>query len=658
MAGGKRMMNICRQLTAAVCTALLAGGAAAQSLQERFDRAQSAYEAKEWSRAAADFEAVLEGMSERQRQSDAGASVLSRLGEARSALGQDNEALARLEEADTLFRAGGDVSAEAPVTAYLLGSLLERSGQLSAAAQQFERAVSLEPDAGPLSPARISAARVQIFADPERSRELFAAAIAAAEAAAEEDESAEDTLTDLYLLRGRVALNHADPAHAEDLYEAALKFTGRRNLKVSTRDAWVRSEAAYAKFLQGQDNRARIDLAYSGANRTNDAPSVPTYLSLPECAPLSPVRREDFMVLDLSVREDGAIGAVTPIYSTRPGHIEEPFIRAMLQSSWNAEDLQDVAPFWRSSIRVQVRCSEDREQLDWAAPILAPVRQRAGEMADAAAGTSDSATARAARAAITSIERAEGKESPKLIAPLIALWETRTLPPEAGDVLRAWAVANAERADWPLTEQAALWTMFAHPEVGEQAFDSWRERLSGLAGERARQVRTLLTVRAASMRELGGEPEDAERRYRQALQGGPEPGSLPAQFVNLRLASLAAARDAFEEADARLAESGLAPAQCALLDLSPVVERADFSSKDYPAELLRLGYRGAVSVNYDVTTEGKPADPRVTYAFPPFLWNDSVLKMTNRLRYQPIYRQGVATGCSGVSQSFRFTVSE
>ena len=341
----------------AAATAIFAAPLSAQSGQDRFDAAQASFEAKDWAAAAEGFGAVAEALSESQRSGPAGAAVLSRRGEALARLGKTETALPILEEAAAIFAKAGGQSTEASINSYFLGASYELRGEIDRAAAAYADARRLDPDPSPASIWATALARTAMFDDPATARQILDGAIAAAEHHGME----EDNLAALHVLRGRIELNH-DIDAAGTHYNKALDIVGRRSTRVSVLASQIRSEASYAEFLRGRRDAALKTLAYSGAGRVMDkTPPLPTFLSLPDCAPLTAVRPDDTMIVDLRIAEHGQVSGVTPIYSSRPGAIEPAFLTSLSETAWNREDLAEVEPFFRASMRVLVRCHASEE---------------------------------------------------------------------------------------------------------------------------------------------------------------------------------------------------------------------------------------------------------------------------------------------------------
>ncbi|MGB7404188.1 MAG: energy transducer TonB, partial [Pacificimonas sp.] len=192
------------------------------------------------------------------------------------------------------------------------------------------------------------------------------------------------------------------------------------------------------------------------------------------------------------------------------------------------------------------------------------------------------------------------------------------------------------------------------PKSRARDLNDWIERLEGAAGSEASSALAYMKTQRGLHSERRERFTAAEEDYRAALDLFPSENTRARQFINLRLASLAAERDAYDEASSRLASSGLTANQCSLLDVSPVPVAGDGGS--YPVDLLKRGFRGIVSLNYEIDTDGDVREPRVVYAYPPFLFSDSTRKIANGLRYQKIYREGEAIGCSGMRQNFKFQI--
>ncbi|MGB7406845.1 MAG: hypothetical protein WA906_14250, partial [Pacificimonas sp.] len=417
----------------------------AQSAQERFESAQTAFDGEDWAKAAREFSALVDDMSAAQRRGLVGATVLSRLGEAYVRQSETDLAVGPLEEADTIFASAGTTGPDAYATSYFLGPVYEAQGRFEAAAAAYRRALLLSEGA-PSIAASAGLARATLFSDPDTARRQLDQLIARAEGA---DEPNEDELSAYYMLRGRVEMNAGALEAADSWYGKAIDITGSRSRRVSVRDTRVRSEHAYLAFLQGDQKRARERLVFAGANRSDDTPSIPARLGLPSCSPASAVRPEDWMILDLAIREDGSIAGVTPIYSSRPGAIEAEFVSAMRDSYWRQEALDDVDPFWRASLRVEVRCEDLRERRDWSADIMSDMNLPVFE-------ESELRTPREIRAEIVEIELTKSNDSVALLRPLLELREVGGVGERQSDEHRERVDRIAVAANLPDAQRGVL----------------------------------------------------------------------------------------------------------------------------------------------------------------------------------------------------------
>ncbi|MBV7256793.1 energy transducer TonB [Pacificimonas sp. WHA3] len=658
------MMRRTAQAAALAGAILLAAPISAQSLQDRFDTAQTAYEAENWADAAKLFGALLDDLSETQRGGAVGAAVLSRRGDALVNFGQRAQALGDLEEAARIFEGlpeGG--GSEAAANSIALASIYEMNGNLPIAAATYAHAEEIDPSSTALSPAKMGEARSSIFHRPDRARALAEAAIAEVQGMEHTKEN-EELLTALFTLRGRIALNHEAPAVADDYYDKALALAGRRSRKIDIYDARLRAEASYPDFLRGRRYDALLVLESSGAGRMmEETPPAPDRLGLPQCAPLGIVRPEDSMILDLGIAEDGTIASVTPIYSSRPGAIEAEFISEMRKTAWNSANLKNVSRFFRASMRVQVSCTNKNDRQlrtmgDHAFSLVNSKFEEVGQFRHILYPGDDELDQSfrvRLRGALAKLEAADAVDSLSGLITLVELANVET-DREAAQAFQARADALARSLGWSASERALLWAFPEHFEHFTMR-DEYLARIADVEKStdplRAEAL-ALLYIRAGREREFEDDKRTALSDYASVLKTGLPESSLSMQLANLRLASLSAELKRFEDAENYLTNSGLTPDQCSLVDLRPLVERKGISSGNYPDILIRLGMSGQVVSEFDIGSDGKAITPRITYSFPPFVFNKTVSAAARRMRFAPIYRQGTQIGCQDWRQRYKF----
>ncbi|MBZ6379125.1 hypothetical protein B5C34_09345 [Pacificimonas flava] len=637
-----------------LCVAVGAGQVRAQSLQDRYDQAQSAYEAEDWGQAASGFTAVLGELAPQQRNGPVGATVLSRLGDALLSLDREDEAFSRLEQADQLFRDFGDTSLDALFTARRLAAHYESRGLLSEAVDLYRRAASM-PDASPVGRASLGLARTLMFRDSDRALAILDRALKALPSIdGMSDEVREHNAANLHLLRGRALLNAGRMDEAVDAYEEAIRIVGSSGRRISLQDSVVRGEASLANLLAGRRSRGLELMQYAGSATEEDSvPPLPFDVALPDCAPVTNIRPDDMMVVEFAIGEDGSVAAISPIYSSRPGEIEEVFLTSLVETLWDPARISEVNPFWRASHKVEVRCVTEAEKLsplDYFAPAVA-------ELLPGAVLSAEEPTIVDARAALSSLNELAGSlddVSDAGIPYLVRVLQSK-IPTGKDDILEALMATPAITALEP-PGQALVWSYFASPYDEPRSRELNRRLQTAMSSETelGRLARSALYLLKARRFEHEDNESAASETYRLLLEEGLPAESLPVSFAKLRLSSLALEEDQAELAQAYLDSTGLSPTQCSLLDADPLIERTNANSSDFPSDMARRGFAGSSLTSYDITSEGIPVNVRTVYSFPPLLFSDPVEKISARMRYNKIYREGGTIGCSAMVQAFRF----
>jgi len=662
-----------RHLLCATVAALLAATpVSAARIQDEVNAAQAAFDAGKFEDAVRGYRAALGRINPSSPQNRIAAGILrGRLGIALARVGQPEAAATELEIAIAALD-GPDNAAERGSVRVDLGRVRENLLDYAAARQAYEGAIA---DAGPgasddrLFWARMGLARVTTISDPAAARRALDATIPVAERVLA-GANGPDTLGDLYALRGRVELNAGNMAEARSWFEKALKAAGGMGTRVTIADTRIRGDLALAYHLDGRREQARKYLAYTGAGRLREgsfssgADTMP-----PACGPTTGIEPDDVAVIEFAVSGRGIVTAVTPIYVSRPG-IEMEFLRAVKRWSWKPETLAEIPPFWRAAIRLEIRCQGSDQGPSHLSRGFAPLmaawyRLKALTPPPVSENMSDAQLLPLLQAELARREQALGRQSPELLPVLDALAANRILDEKERDDALRRRVEIAEASGAPPEVSGAMrvtqatWNSVASYRGAGAA--RLRDRLNtiiaGLSPDRAARARAWAQVELGQLLEHMRDMAGAGAAYQAVLATDVSrlsAGDPIRQAAQLRVASLAAAAGQIDRARALIAETGLTPEQCALVDLQPVQTRRAGGAMDFPEEAMRWGFDGWARIAYDVDTAGRPVAVRTVLAYPPLIFGDASEGIVKRFRFRPIFRDGTNVGCIDKLQSFSF----
>lgn len=102
--------------------------------------------------------------------------------------------------------------------------------------------------------------------------------------------------------------------------------------------------------------RENISLTQARGRLKGDGFSTGVDIKPPACGGPEGLQPEDVAVIEFSIRDDGSIGLVAPIYSSRKGSAALQFARAVKGWSWPPERVKEIDPFFRALTRLEMRC--------------------------------------------------------------------------------------------------------------------------------------------------------------------------------------------------------------------------------------------------------------------------------------------------------------
>lgn len=654
-------------LRVAIAT-LTAVPATAASVQQEFEAAQALLDAGKAAQARDGFAALLKRVGE-SSVSRSSLLVRARLGESYLRLGEAETAAELLQAAaDGLTRP--DDAAERAVALYHLGGAAETMGRIDSAAARYRAALDLKALPAD-SPAGISLksalARSLIWSAPEEATRLADEVTAISN----ERTMSGDLRALMATLRARIDLNNGRAAEARRrLLAAASAAGGAETSTVNATDIRVRGDLTIASHLLKLDEQVGRGTAFSGAGYLFDAGlTPPSEMALPGCQPETALPPDAVAVVEFGIRDDGKVVGALPVYASAGSAVrpfppdsgpESLFVQLVRQWHWSPDQVAKVKPFWRQLVRIELRCTTARRP-DSDPTSRTLVAQEDAWMRDQKLRPFDEQSTgdrvSALRAELARRERSDGSDSPQLLPVLRLLvghWYDDVDRDEAKR-LRLLETAGAPREVIGLAEVLA-----AQRRPPAEATALLRPLVQRYQGWGPSRILLLMQLRLAELRLEARDRDEAAALLDTILASSPDllPEGDPIRTAALlRRADIAAAKRDLGTATAALSATGLAPEQCALVDLRPLPINRRISAESFPAVARQFGTEGMLGVGYDIDVDGKPQNVRTLWAMPPFLYNANTEAAVRRFRYQPVFRPGNSLGCSGTSTNVRYRMA-
>ncbi|MDB5737517.1 MAG: hypothetical protein JWO65_1185, partial [Sphingomonas bacterium] len=421
---------------------------------------------------------------------------------------------------------------------------------------------------------------------------------------------------------------------------------------VTPQQVAIRGDAAIVERLRGNDEKTREYLTYTGAGHMPDMKWISGYEGdAPVCGLDGGAGPEDSVVIEIAINEAGHVEGALPIYASRSGELGVAFAQKVNGWRWNPIALKNVNGFWRSTLRLEMRCASRPEPERLSAPYrtaawrwLAARGALIGEAPEKIYAANDPRlTGRYGRAASILFGPASGE-----IAALDAELDAVDAPP-AAHALLIGAVAN-QRGNHGYGPRVAAGARAASYARLVPAF---RQRFP------AARAGAWLDLEWALALEDSGQFAAAVPRL-EAVLATPEailPQDDPVRSVALLHAALVGMRGGDPgQARARLAASGLGAEQCALFDTHPVPSSMAIGSSQFPMEALHWHFEGYVQEAYDIGPDGHVVNVRTVLAYPPFVFGPSTEKAVRQFRYLPPSIDGKPVGCNGETQAINYRI--
>lgn len=624
---------------------------ASAPVQQQFDAASEAYQAGR-------FEEALGVLESLERRLAAGRDRRS-LAIVRVRKGQALDRLNRLPEAETILRAALPLlpAADASLNEdrFLGYVVLARAAEVrldyreAAGLYRTAAAIGVEP-AVKLAIMR-GLIQSQMFHDAPAALAAADEALRMAAAAAPEER---ELAGQFRALRGRVLLNLGRLPEAREELERATRRLGGLGNRVNLRDLVARSDLSIAALLAGDTEGARRYLALTGAGLMREA-ALPSEgrVRPPLCG--EGLSESDVGVVEIAIRDDGTVGAATPVYASIQGEAAVRFARAALAWSWYPETVRRIEPVFRAAVRVEVRCTtstnfaegpparEVEEVGRWSAERGVPIEVEPAR----------SVALPQMRADLAAALSRHGASSPHLLQPLLRIAVRDGVPArERVELLgRALPIAQSARAPSPYIARVASWLAEARSAAADGSMPNYIALLRepGLAADRHVAAWLHLAQANALYREGRHDEAAATLTRAEALLPLGADDALRSWLVEQRVAVEMARGDAAAAA----ASWRTLPSGAATCTIGPVRQRASSGSTDFPDDAMAWGFTGWATVEAKVGPDGMPSSPRTILAYPAFVFGGATERMVSRFRYTPAFAPD-GRSCATIRQTVRF----
>ena len=611
----------------------LASPAAAQApqptVQQQFEAASTALEARSWSEAARLFEAL-----ETRLTSNARSLAVTRVRLATAYLG-----LGRVDDAAEKLRLGLPNLPVDDTTLYedrftgetTLGAIGEYRLSYSEAHRHYRAAIAIPVPEEEHLGAYGGLIQTEMFDDPQGALRDADAALALAAAHVPENRALEARLR---TLRGRALINLDQFEEARTELREAVRLLGNLTLRVDHDDLVARSDLALAALRSGHEEDARRYLAYTGAGRFLRGMLMGTPSNEPPRCGEGGIRPEDVAVVEFAVLPDGRVDHVQPIYSSRPGSGALAFARAVAGWVMNLDSVGDVPPLLLSASRVELRCTNLPDEAIWDGEVEL-VRWLDDVVEDSYGRRRPLAALRAELAALEGGAHPDPVRHFRLLA---ALGTNRELPlSERADFLRrALALPGNGGASPDIT---ALLLMRLNRAEGQAPGDDSSRQIDYAAVLRhpnaANDDAVAASIRMAHVYELyWHRHEDRALEAANALVqwSGLESNPRVRSEAYSLIAAVHASQGDPAAARADLASMGSAADPCFI---PRRLEHVGGSSSDYPLPALHWGFEGWAMGEFAVGEGGVPLGEQVVIAYPAFVFGRAALHVLHDSRFAP-----------------------
>lgn len=617
-----------------------------QTPQALFNAGQAAFDRSDWPTAIANYRAALATL---RPTAPSTAVIHARLASALQQTQQRDAAEAEAKLAIERFAArkitkDDDLS----LTYTLLGDLHRGGSDNDLAIAEYQHALTAMVTDAPaaLITPRYRLADAAVTADPALSAATLDTILADPVSFSKISKMDQ---ANIYSVRAMAELNRGQAKLASTYVEKALTLVGRTTTRVNLSQVRIRGDAALIYAKLGNEENVRQYLTYSGAGHLPDG----SWLSaaeknLPVCDGV--VGPQDVAVVEFAIGDNGHVSGAHTVYASRPGPVGAAFAAAVNDWRWQPEALVKLEPFWRASVRVELRCVKRPPAQGLSDPFgdaTAAWLTKAGYDPDIVKRIFDPhATAMApVPAAFIALYKAD---SDRAAAAAATALDAALVAAQAPVDVRAYALFLTARPQRTLAGRAYHAALARNLAAARQA-------LGTVAG--ADHARAWLQTEYG----LELEASNALPAAKAALQPVvalptailPEDDPIRSLAV-LHLSLIDKRAGAPALAEQRIAEAGIDAEQCSLLDVRPVARNTDISSSSFPAEAMRWRFEGNVREAFDIAADGRVEDVRTVLSYPPFVFGPATEKAVAQFRYLPPTLGNQALGCVGQTVNVRF----
>lgn len=466
-------------------------------------------------------------------------------------------------------------------------------------------------------------------------------------------------LATIHTVRGRVLMNQGRDKEALAELQQALDLSGGLTDRATYSQVAMRGDLAEAELLNGNKDKARLYLAYTGAGRIQSSPfATAAWMAPPPCGFETGLTPEDSAIVEFGIDDAGDVPVAETVYTKGNYAVASAFADAVEQWYWRPSDLAKIPAFYRVLTRVELRCSASGGRLPG---VTSPLRDRFSEWATPYLAGLDFENAKVGSSLerlATLAKQREAANDPTGEA--AALTARGMLNPNAAasatDLDKALAIADGAHVPPEIVDTILV---FRTDAIGR------RPRGTSRLGDpqALRDVQAIAQARPTFAKDALAEDTLLMLHYPDtpALEQVADDHRLPnnhpiRQAALLRLANLSASAGKLDEAHSYFSRTGLSEEQCSLIGVEPAMKSSGASSNDFPMAALRLGFEGWVDLEFDINANGTTAHARPIIAYPPFVFVDAATGMARNIRYQTSYRPSEKLACSAHQETIRFQI--
>ncbi len=627
--------------------------AAEPNPQAIYDAAQAAFDKADWAGALDGFQTLLPSDPSRPL-SHSQALIAGRLAFALEHLRRFDEALVIAKRAIGALPADDIVLVDTLMTA---GESARYSFDYSASITLYERALALAKGAG--DQAAVRNVRIAL-AYAETTINPVAVGVELDQALADKAALTEVKKTDLALiedLRARAAANAGDNATAERWATRAVDDSGGLTIgKVSLLQIAIRNDAGIIASLRRKGDDARRYLAYTGAGHLKKMAWIGRFTGeLPVCAEEADVHPSDSVIVQFSIADNGEVLGALPVYASRPGPTGAIFAQAVSTWHWDSQGLEGVELFWRNALVLELRCASRPTPI----ALKQTVRRALADWL-----TTKGLSLPPYADLVHADDPRLRSDGPDAIPALFARIEHNAQSDAVFTRLRS--VLDAQGA--PAAAYALMLSAQARAKASRWDYaQSGRSRAAYLAAV-APAFRTRypedpatawLLLDWALAYEEGGNFKDA-LPVLQMILDLPRfslPDEAPVRRVALLHKAMTANRLGDPSVGTHLAQSGLEVEQCSMFDTHPIPTSLGANSGQFPKEAQEWGFEGYVRESFDITADGKVANPRPVVAYPPLVFGPATDKVVSGFKFLSPRIGDKTIGCMGRTQGINYKLS-